>query len=35
MSVDLRDAVGDRLFLSGAFRRDGVSTLHLATKTLF
>ncbi|KAL4255233.1 DUF1692-domain-containing protein [Pleurotus pulmonarius] len=23
MSVDLRDAVGDRLFLSGAFRRDG------------
>jgi len=25
LSVDLRDAVGDRLFLSKGFRRDGVS----------
>ena len=25
LNVDLRDAVGDRLYLSDGFRRDGVS----------
>ena len=24
ISIDLRDAMGDRLFLTGGFRRDGV-----------
>ena len=24
ITVDLRDAMGDRLFLTGGFRRDGV-----------
>jgi len=27
LTVDLRDAVGDRLYLSKGFHRDGVSTL--------
>ena len=29
LSVDLRDVVGDRLFLSKGFHRDGACTIHL------
>jgi hypothetical protein len=35
LSVDLRDAVGDRLFLSDRFTRDGVRFLSLNTSYPF
>ena len=31
LSVDLRDALGDRLYLSDGFRRDGVSRCRCAS----